>query len=231
MAMTPTLLTYLTQLCETATKGNVTVEESWLTLRLKFHCHKCFQTLTTKVPDSANEIDYQIQEFVKIHAHTGGHVGVTKISTGIGKVLDYTGEVVPLTADFKKLKSGPSEHDIIQKKLAEYDVELEKKDVQIKILEIQAKAKAIELSKSGIAELMQKGITPEELSEQIEAQQQEHAELIEAQKAQEQALKNMLKLIELRDANQALRGSVTGSHLPPPVKPKPLKISTGRKFR
>lgn len=254
MAIAPTKgMEYLTQLCKVATKGNVTVEESWFTARLKFQCHKCFQTLTTNFPEASNEIDYQIQEFIKIHAHTGGHCAhqwkhfddnsgkvcskcqlfePEKMQVGPGKFLDFkAGGVVPLTADFKKLKSEPSEQAIIQKKMAEYDLEILQKDNQIRALEIQAKSKAIELSKAGIAQLIEKGITAEELSDQIEAQQQEHAELIEAQKAQEQALQNILKLMALKDENQKLRGQVTGSHLPPPAKPKPLKISTGRKFR
>lgn len=64
---------YLDTWLKAATGGKVTVEYSLFQNRAQFKCHQCDMTLTTLEPESANVIDYSIQEFVKIHAHTGGH--------------------------------------------------------------------------------------------------------------------------------------------------------------
>lgn len=64
---------YLEQWVETATKGKVEIEWAWFVKRMMLACTVCKQTLTAPIPEDVNTLDYSVQEFVKIHAHTGAH--------------------------------------------------------------------------------------------------------------------------------------------------------------
>jgi hypothetical protein len=70
---------YINQWLLTATKGKVTAETSWFQDRLKFSCHDCGLTLTTSTDavKADGTVDYGLQEFVKLHAHVGGHKSET----------------------------------------------------------------------------------------------------------------------------------------------------------
>lgn len=62
---------YFDQWLQTATGGKVVPHWAFVTNRLQLKCNVCEAMLTTKQPESSTDIDYGIQEFVKIHAHTG----------------------------------------------------------------------------------------------------------------------------------------------------------------
>lgn len=64
---------YMEQWLKTATKGNVRFTMAFLTNRMHLHCDVCNVGLTCEKPVDANTIDYAVQEYVKLHAHTGGH--------------------------------------------------------------------------------------------------------------------------------------------------------------
>lgn len=64
---------YMEQWLKTATKGNVRFTMAFLTHRMHLHCDVCHVGMTCKKPVDANTIDYAVQEYVKLHAHTGGH--------------------------------------------------------------------------------------------------------------------------------------------------------------
>jgi len=64
---------YMEQWLKTATKGNVRFTMAFLTNRMHLHCDVCNIGLTYEKPIDANTIDYAVQEYVKLHAHTGGH--------------------------------------------------------------------------------------------------------------------------------------------------------------
>lgn len=88
---------YIEQWLKTATKGNVTVEYSLNVARMRLHCNKCDITLTVREPEDEC-YDYSTQEFVKIHAHTGGHNNPP---------IKVALQPVPLTADFKPVLACP----------------------------------------------------------------------------------------------------------------------------
>ncbi len=62
---------YMEQWLKTATKGNVRFTMAFLTNRMHLHCDVCNVGLTCEKPIDANTIDYAVQEYVKLHAHTG----------------------------------------------------------------------------------------------------------------------------------------------------------------
>lgn len=64
---------YMEQWLKTATKGNVRFTMAFLANRMHLHCDVCNVGLTCEKPVDANTIDYAVQEYVKLHAHTGGH--------------------------------------------------------------------------------------------------------------------------------------------------------------
>ncbi len=88
--------TYLNQFVETATKGNVDVEYAHLQHRMRLYCGVCKTQLTLAMPIH-HEVDYGLQEFVKIHAHIGGHNDPVKA------VAPMPITPSPVTLDFKKV--------------------------------------------------------------------------------------------------------------------------------
>ena len=98
--MSASSASYFNQLLETATKGNVTVVYAAHADRMQLHCKVCDQQLTAPW-QMGTEIDYSVQEFIKMHAHVGGHVGYKKSGLTGGWEKYQPGQVIPLTADFK----------------------------------------------------------------------------------------------------------------------------------
>lgn len=229
---------YLEQLLKTATKGNVTVEYALHVSRMRLACKVCDMQLTTREPEGT-ELDYSVQEFIKIHAHVGGHKDV-KSPEGIpptAVTLDFkpVGGFHPLPSNAKailaNIKSGSAMIDekyknaqTIQNQMEAYEKELAEKmsDValanKIKILQMGDKAKAEELQKIAQALLDKQASSPGEV-------EQSKSELI--------ALQNILLIQKMKAQKQQLLGQISGQHAPPPPPPKAklLKIATGRKFR
>jgi transcription elongation factor Elf1 len=141
---------YITQWIQTATGGNVICRKAVLQDRLMFTCAICGQSLTTTTSAVKTDgtVDYEgdiqgvgtygLQEFVKIHAHKGGHKDATIINTPTGQLKQVvdpnTGEMklvpidyelhkggIPMTADFKKIDLKPEKEQQIKAKIDAYN--------------------------------------------------------------------------------------------------------------
>ncbi len=198
---------YFDQFLATATKGNVTAEYAFLQNRMALCCKVCDQRLTSKVLEGT-EIDYSIQEFIKIHAHVGGHNDEPKLAP----------EIIPLTCDFKQVKgyfspivSEPGgQYQVYKKSFGPIDANLKN---EAKTKELTAHAKL----KEAVKEILLQNMPESAITEDI--------------KAQEQTLKNLLKMAEMAKATRQERGVISGVHASTSKKAKPLRIATGRKFR
>lgn len=104
---------YLEQYVKTATKGKVKVEYALHVCRVRLVCTECQMTLTASEP-TGTELDYGIQEFVKLHAHTGGRCLHRWVRSNGGYECEKCKKVSPpvepkaVTADFK-----PVNHSIV----------------------------------------------------------------------------------------------------------------------
>jgi len=150
-----TVETYVVQWLETATKGNVIVTFAFVTNRMQLHCKICNCEHTCRKPESNDEIDYSVQEFVKLHAHVGGHKNPTKIDKMIAEEFKDV-EGIPLTADFKKIgkiDDKLSSAAIIENQMQKYELEIQQKlanqafSNKIKILQLMDAAKVAKLPK------------------------------------------------------------------------------------
>ena len=151
---------YITQWLQTATGKNVICQKAMLQDRLMFTCARCGQSLTTTTSAVKTDgtVDYGLQEFVKIHAHKGGHKDATIINTPTGQLKQVvdpnTGEMklvpidyelhkggIPVTADFKKIDLKPEKEQQIKAKIDAYNQMMEKalddKALAAKIAELQ----------------------------------------------------------------------------------------------
>src|SRR5713226_1273145 len=72
---------YFDQLLKTATKGNVVAVYAIHQSRMRLECSVCESQLTVSEPEGT-ELDYGVQEFIKIHAHVGGHKDKPKCTCG-----------------------------------------------------------------------------------------------------------------------------------------------------
>jgi len=225
--------TYFDQFVKTATKGNDIIEYAYVARRMCLHCKLCDQTLTVSEPEDSMSLDYSVQEFVKIHAHIGGHKDEpVKVSPGA---------IIPLTCDFKKTKSYPALPQSTGKGYGYYDggmidanskneakikqqLDAYNKEMTAKLNPLQLAQKAKEIKETDAAI---KAAVKEILLQKMP----ESAITEEDMKAQEQALKNLLKLAEIAKQTQIARGVISGVHPEPKKKSKPLKIATGRRFR
>ena len=107
MAYQPTYLpesisAYMRQYVKTATDGNVHIIFAYATDRMQLSCRVCDQALTLSQPESAEKVDWAMQEFVKLHRHA-------PLTTGEGTPTQITWHTVPpkitpVTADFKRVK-------------------------------------------------------------------------------------------------------------------------------
>lgn len=62
---------YMEQWLKTATKGNVRFTMAFLTNRMHLHCDVCNVGMTCSKPVDDQTIDFAVQEYIKLHAHTG----------------------------------------------------------------------------------------------------------------------------------------------------------------
>jgi hypothetical protein len=85
---------YVDQYVKTATDGNVEVTYAASVDRMQLGCKVCYQTLTCPLPASDAEMDWAMQEFVKLHLHSS--------LSPERKPEERTPTAV--TADFKKVK-------------------------------------------------------------------------------------------------------------------------------
>lgn len=113
---------YLDQLVKTATNGNVSVGYALHVNRMQLHCKVCDMTLTAAMLDAAAEMDYSVGEWIKIHAHTGGHKDPACLCTamidGGLHAEDCPSHVVqptPITADFKKVETAKALKEKVEK--------------------------------------------------------------------------------------------------------------------
>lgn len=229
---------YLEQYVKTATNGKVKIDYALHVARMRLACETCGMTLTAAEP-TGTDVDYGVQEFVKLHAHVGGH----KDKPTGDMIQDGHGNLVPLTCDFKKIKTGlgkiltvegdmidltHAKASLIHGKMTAYAKEIAEKmtpEALAKKITLLQSADYSEQLKKGIAELKEKGLmTPEQMVVQQET--------ITDTKAELQALENILTLKNMQKKKQQLLGEISGQHAAPAVKrEKPLKIATGRKFR
>lgn len=255
---------YFDQWLATATGGKVTAHFAFLQNRVQLKCNVCEMMLTAPRPATAADIDYSIQEFVKIHSHTGGHCAHSwaEVDKTTGAVrcmkcqMFLHGDApppTPVTLDFKKIQtttSGPIDDNpasaaIIQKQMDEYNKTMEVKslelELKVKKIQLESAKQALGLAQSGVLSLANKGLisNPQQLAltaSLLEQQEKLQAEILEEEKAKEQALENVLKIKMLQDklSKTKMEFHDTGHVAPvaPVLKTKPpLKIATGRKFR
>lgn len=213
---------YFDQWLATATGGKVIAHFAFLQNRVQLKCNVCEMILTAPRPATAADIDYSIQEFVKIHSHTGGHCAHSwaEVDKTTGAVrcmkcqMFLHGDApppTPVTLDFKKIQtttSGPIDDNpasaaIIQKQMDEYN-----KTMEVKSLELELKVKKIQLeaakqvlaqAQTGIAGLTQTGVLtdPQQIAltaSLLEQQEKLQAEILEQEKAKAVALENVLKI-------------------------------------
>lgn len=241
MAMSSNPGPYITQWLETATGKNVLCQKAMMQDRLMFMCTLCCQSLTTTTDAVKTDgtVDYGLQEFVKIHAHKGGH---NDKSTGIWKGADVVpqkleespgyGKVIPMTADFKKIDLKPEKETAIKQKLEAYNAMMDKafedKALWAKIAELQAGKKPggyIESPAGGQEQIYDANGGPWNTDTDPDA---EFAKL--------KAYENILKIKELQSAikdakaKQIQHGGTTQT-VTPAKKDKVLAQPTGRKFR
>lgn len=221
---------YVTQWLQTATKGNVIAHEALFANRLQFFCHVCQQSLTTTTDavKSDGTVDYSLQEFVKIHAHTGGHKD--EINAAGDKVY-------PLTADFKKIDDKPENEAKIKAKLAEYAASLNDAALAKKIAELQASDKG--KSKPSFKPLpMESGgmIHSFDMSDPWDSNGGPWTKAgdADAELAKTKAIENALKLKILAAQIKAAQQAEITQHVgaaKTPTKDKVLTQPVGRKFR
>lgn len=279
---------YINQWLHTATLGKVVSHFAWGTNRMQLKCNVCEQQLTAKVPESSDQIDYGVQQFVKTHAHKGdcNHMHSNGLSawmeipkTGSWQcqkcMMWMHGDALPPTAvtlDFKKVNSNASNNSdvtfktystgntnnapapigkidenyqnqlAIQKQMKEYEASMEvnslELELKVKKIQLEAAKQAASHLKSGATDFVDKGfISAGELKALMDKQEELQAEILEQEKAKEQALENILKIKILQEklGKTKMEFHDTGHKpnvvVPTGPKPKPLKIATGRKFR
>ena len=247
---------YLEQWVETATKGKVEIEWAWFAKRMMLACTVCKQTLTAPIPEDVNTLDYSVQEFVKIHSHSGAHHSgcscVSCTSTTAFPKETWTA----VTADFKKIEakviselpmeSGGQSQTFDYGELTNlpkaaktpatqmappnYDKDAAKIAAQLKNFKKEY-ANKTDASNIGKIKALQ--------AEEISAKQQQMLEDMKAQmeyaleedKVAKQAALNVAKLKNFQDF-QAMLDPPPSPVPEPPVKKSPVKKDVqGRKFR
>jgi hypothetical protein len=238
MAMTPqNVETYVVQWLETATKGNVSVTFAWLTNRMHLHCKVCQCEHTCTKPQASTEIDYSVQEFVKLHAHVGGHepgwvsykfgyeamMNPVYLKPGqhqIMKNIVAPGKIIE-TDDpqgVAKIDDKPEMAAKIKEQMAKYDAEITEKfkaqayENKIKILQMaEEKKKQYELMKQ------------ETFEKKFGSKSEAELKILEAQ-LENQVKKDILKeMMKYQTQVEQIQSETP--------KAKPLKRSEGRKFR
>lgn len=100
MTLISSISAYVDQYVKTATDGNVQVAYAASVDRMQLGCTVCYQTLTCPLPPSAAEMDWAMQEFVKLHRHVIDSPEGKIPSTKAGWIAP-----APVTADFKPVKA------------------------------------------------------------------------------------------------------------------------------
>lgn len=223
---------YVAQWLKTATQGKVLCHKAMFADRYQFVCQVCQQSLTT--PTTAvkvdGTVDYSLQEFVKIHAHTGGHNNPIELEK-----YDGYGKVIPLTADFKKIDDKPENEEKIKAKMAEYVASLNLDDDALaeKIAALQTWEAKSPIGK--ILPVKSLGAIHSFNADNNAGPWNEQAD-VDAQIAKTKAIENVLKLKlwkaqlaqkkQIEDQIQRIQGPVGTT-----VKDKVLTQPVGRKFR
>jgi len=114
--------------------GNFSSDWSWFQDRLKITCHDCHAVYTTKKPENAQLLDWELQEWVKKHS-TGGPHDKEDIKNPV--------DVVPLTANFRALPMQCSmtgnidvssmKAQTIKEQMKKYKMEIESENLDKKI--------------------------------------------------------------------------------------------------
>jgi hypothetical protein len=104
---------YLEQFVKIATKGKVRIEYALHVQRMRLECTVCGMTLTAAEPEGTT-VDYGVQEFVKLHAHTGGHKDMATDPTQwpVGKAM--TADFKPVTGGFGYVPLPPSANVLLK---------------------------------------------------------------------------------------------------------------------
>jgi len=237
---------YITKWLETATKGNVFCVKAMFTNRLQFVCSTCSLVLTTSTDavKADGTVDYSLQEFVKIHAHVGGHKDSVKPTGDLivndsgqfagGQATFSAAQYVPLTADFKKIDLKPQQEAAIKAKIKEYDKLMERalddKALAATIIKLQNEDKGKSPSKPI-------PVKPSKMGGYFDGNggPWNPASDVDAELAETKAFENVLKLRVFQAAIKAQHAKMMAEkHVgttPTFVKDKVLAQPTGRKFR
>lgn len=212
---------YMLQWLETATKGKVIVTFAFLTDRMQLHCKECHSELTVPRPKDSTDIDYGVQEFVKLHAHkvpTSDPMLSYMKPPGFGPGVILKNIQVP-----GKIDENPEKAQIIADQMKQYEAEMKAKldsvalANKIKLLQMQDQAKA----KQATEENKKKPETTE-VKFPTEYYNKKTLETLKMQ---------MFSYIPL-GAGPVESHSEPPAPVPPPVKKdKPLRRPEGRKFR
>lgn len=237
--------TYVVQWLKTATKGNVSVTFAFATDRMHLHCKVCHSEHICNQPKVSNEIDYSCQEFVKLHAHAGGHK--TELSTELVQNLDGTytrtkrytdgsyatdicqwGDVAPMSIDFKKVglvDEKLSMAGVIHDQMKKYEAELEEK------FKSQAIANKIKVLQLGDKEQAEK---EKAKWDAYKEKLVDESDVMMAQKAHQfftQQFKDVLTKQLFKPLPVGQESSLENHPTPTSKKDKPLKRVEGRRFR
>ena len=238
---------YTDQWLKVATNGNVVCKAAWYQNRVQFSCLRCDQSLTTTTDavKSDDTVDYSLQEFVKIHAHTGGHVSGTTIKTATCNLKQVvnpnTGEMelvpvdyklhaggIPMTVDFKKIDLMPEKGLAIKKNLKAYNETMDKaldETLAAKIAELRAEDKDKALLTVSPGKIINVN--------KLEYESYVNGGATDAELVKAKAIENVLKITELQKTQKAeqIEQHQRITVRQPKPKDKVLTQPTGRKFR
>ena len=84
---------YIDQFLKTATSGYVVAEYALVEDRVRLCCLKCDQTLTCSYFKSPGELEWSVQEFIKLHVHRPGEKkrAGNRTATGVEVMRSITG--------------------------------------------------------------------------------------------------------------------------------------------
>ncbi len=200
MALTETnVQLYMEGLCKIATGGNVSVNFAWLAKnRMELYCNKCKQTLTAPKPEDTT-VDYAVQEFLKLHLHKV-HPEYCACEQCLKPIKQAALAAKAVTADFKPVGSLTEDPDGWAEYSAAHESAITKPDAVV-MTNIQAPDPdgygLTNLPKVKPPALNYDKDAPY-LAEKLKSVQQEYA-----QKLNDVALANKIKLLQLSSQEQA----------------------------
>jgi hypothetical protein len=194
-------------------------------------CQKCLMWMHGDAPPPTKVTC----DFKKLNPLNASTVNPPFLGTGNGTTgISFTGG---------KIDENYQNELTIKKQMEEYekatkvsDLEME---IKVKKIQLEAAKEAMGHMQSGTASLIEKNLMTKDqeisLTAALLQQQTElQAQILEQEKAKEQALLNILKVKELKEKlNKSKMAFHDTGHVEPekPPSPKPLRIATGRKFR